>query len=191
MSQCEHDYICNEYSKICTNCGLQETILTLDNYNVYSAPILKTYDRRHRFKLKLQKLLLLHSGPKFSEPVWKILEKGSMDTIVELRMVLRNSNLKQKHYDTIRLFAKIFCKIQIDIEQDPYVLLQTMFKEFEEIHFAWKRTVNDLFFSSDWLLRMLVKKYCPKLIVFLKPATSVLRNQKYSAMLNTIQTISK
>jgi len=186
MLECSHEYTCNLFSKICIRCGIQSTVLNLDTYNVFSAPILKSYDRRHRFKVKLHKVLMLHTGPKHSEPVWNVLEANEMKTITELRTVLRNSKLKQKHYDSIRLFAKIFCKINVDLPQDPYVLSQTMFRDFEEIHFAWKRNPHDLFFSSDWLLRMLVAKYCSKLLLFLKPATSETRNKKYTDMLTTI-----
>jgi hypothetical protein len=186
MLECIHEYTCNDYSKICVNCGIQTPVLTIDHYNVFSAPILKSYDRRHRFKIKLAKILLIHTGPKHSEPVWKTLEHHHMDTVLDIRTTLRNSSLKQKHYDSIRLFAKIFTKIQVYIKQDPYDLSQTIFADFEEIHFAWKRNPQKMFFSSDWLLRMLVKKYCPELIVFLKPATSEIRNKKYTEMLQTI-----
>lgn len=185
---CTHQYLFTNFSQICTICGIETPILNLDVYNVYSAPMTKNYDRGQRFKLKVEKLLLLHSGPKSSEPVWRVLEEHVEHLLhpMDIRTCLRKSKIKSKHYDCIHLFSKIFCNVFHEV-QDHTTILATILKRFQDIYFNWKLKIGTgLFFSSDWLLRHLVSNLCPDLVVFLKPKTSQNRHDKYVKMLQTI-----
>ena len=182
-------FISNEYSKICLKCGVQVPILNIDSYNLYSAPIIKSYNRSNRFRTKLEKLLLINTGPKSTEPVWKVLEKkrSEIKSIADLRITLRKASLKQKHYDSIRIFSKIFCGIDAQVEE-VHSLCETILTDFENILFAWRKKYEetDLFFSSDWLLRFLITRHKQdQLLQFLKPSSKS-RNQKYVKMFHTI-----
>ena len=68
---CKHTFLDLGYSVVCQHCGLQERVLPLDTYSKYSAPLFRGYDRLQRFKLKVDKLLGFHNGPKCSDPVWE------------------------------------------------------------------------------------------------------------------------
>ena len=187
---CSHQFILTDYCKICTLCGLQKKVLCLETFNQYSAPISKNYSRAHRFKLKTEKLLLINSGPSANEAVWQLLEthRDSLHTVADVRLCLRASDVKNKHYDCVRLFSKIFCNINVDVT-DVHGVRKNMLDDFNTIYHSWTNHFdNGLFFSSDWLLRHLINKHCPKLHVFLKPKTSKCRDLKY---INMLQTISK
>jgi hypothetical protein len=191
MCFCNCRKIRTEYSTICVGCGSEVSYLKCDTYNVYSAPITKNYSRSHRFRQKVKKLLLIDSAPRFSDQVWKYLEcnRGELSCVKEIRKKLRQAtHIKQKHYDSVRLFHTVFCKEDASVVvENPYELLNIIMSEFEDVYMKWaKRFTDGLFFSSDWLLRRIVLKTCPELMHFLKPATSISRNNKYEQMIQTI-----
>ena len=183
---CEHKFIKTTYSKICEICGTESFILNLDTYNIFSAPISKSYDRKQRFKIKIDKLFLLHNGPNIKDDIWKALENNHFSTPQSIRDFLRHAKLKNKHYDCLRLFSKLFAKYEIQVE-DSTALRNQILSDFDEIFFKWNSIIQSgLFFSSDWLLRKYITEYCPELFVFLKPKTSTNRHCKYVDMFQTI-----
>ena len=143
-----------------------------------------------RFCIKLDKLLLIHSGPSFKDEIWERLKKQQFRTPNDIRIFLRNeSNLKSKHYDCIRMFSKIFANFHVATKQNVCDIKVHIQHDFSNLLFQWKHLYfGGLFFSTDWLMRMYVLKYCPELLVFLKPKTTSNRDEKYVKMYQTIST---
>ena len=190
MCNCTAQKIKTQYSVICSECGSETPFLVCDFYNVFSAPIQKNYSRSHRFQQKVKKLLLIDSTPKSSDKIWQYLESNRVDLVdvASIRKKLREAtHIKQKHYDSIRLFYTVFCGQPRLIISEPHKLLDRIMQDFDDIFVKWSGYYQDgLFFSSDWLLRRIVSNHCPELMCFLKPATSASRNSKYEKMLQTI-----
>ena len=187
---CQHILVTTSHSEICTKCGKENQLLKLDTYNVYSAPISKSYDRRQRFFIKVDKLLLIHSGPKEKDAIWKALEGNSFKNPSDIRFHLRHkTKLLCKHYDCIRTFSKIFAQFDVQTKRSVHHIKADIQRSFQQILYGWnKYFFGTLFFSTDWLLRRFVKRYCPELVVFLKPIPKSNRSLKYVEMLQTIST---
>ena len=150
------------HSRICSDCGVENIFLKMDTYNIFSAPILKSYDRTQRFLVKLDKLLLIHSGPNIKDPIWAVLKKQCFKTPRDIRFFLRHyKNLKTKHYDCIRLFSKLFANFNIKPKKSVHEIRANVNKHFASLLYDWKRVCDEgLFFSTDWLMRKYVKKFC-------------------------------
>jgi hypothetical protein len=186
---CVHSWLFTDYCKICARCGLEEEILNLNQYNKFSAPLHRGYDRCSRFKIKLFKLYGRHAGPKVKDPVWGKLEalKHTLHNPKHIRKALRSLNLKNKHYDCIRIFSDIFTPYRVTL-RNPLEELNTILFKFRAIHSTWKaQTPNEPFFSYDYLLRYLLNEVHSPLIIYCKPPTSKRRRIKYEKRLKVIR----
>ena len=181
----EEDFIFTDYSKICTGCGRELPILKLDSFNLFSAPLMKTYSRKLRFKIKVSKILGLHSGPKITDPIWKYLSEQPMENPNDVRHAIRTSNLKYKHYDCIRLFSNIFTPFKI-ITGDVRNIEKLLMHDFDKIFIKWSQGEKASFFSYDWLLRYFLTKIDSPLLVYMKPLICLKKHKKYLMKYNCL-----
>ena len=185
---CTHSFIETSYSKVCVLCGIETPVLCLDAFNLYSAPLERSYSRLARFQSKVERLLGV-TCPRNADPVWEYLEQRSLSTPSDIRIALRISSLKDKHYDSIR----VFCDCFTDFKCAAYDHAQThsfLLRQFEFLHNAWSASFSDKhFFSYDWLLRHFLEHMKSPLVDYLKPATSKRRAKKYLLKLQSIQCV--
>ena len=177
------------YSVICVNCGTTTRSLGLDKFNLYSAPLQRSYERESRFMTKVDKLLGIIT-PKINDPIWELLSKcpDNLDNSTQVRAILRNSTLKDKHYDCVRSFTLIFSTLTYTEEFDPQLTRTILKNKFRNIHRRWS-SCSKSFFSYDWLLRMFLTEMESPLLKFLKPKTSKRRSKKYEVMLSGLSKI--
>lgn len=175
---CCDEFIFTEYSKICVSCGRERPILRLDSFNLFSAPLMKTYSRKLRFKIKVSKILGLHTGPKITDPIWKYLSEQMLETPHDVRHAIRTSKLKYKHYDCIRVFCDIFTSFKV-VAGDVRVLQKQLLHDFDTIFAKWLQTERDGFFSYDWLLRYFLTNIDSPLVVYMKPLICLKKHKKY------------
>ena len=184
---CNHKWLHTSCTRVCKDCGLEKRLLLLDTYNVNSAPIERGYNRRQRYKVKVDKLLGLHCGPKYDDPVWGHLAKHkvTLNTPFDIRECLRSSSTKNKHYDNVRTFSDAFCT-DFRVEYCQVAVKRFLMDSFDELYAGWNRRNEESFFSYAWLLRFFLEQIDSKLIVYLKPKTCKRRNAKYLQKLNLI-----
>ena len=185
---CEHKWLVTNCSRVCGMCGVERSVLRLDSWNKYSAPLSRNYDRKHRFSIKVNKLLGIHSGPPYWDAVWKMLEDtGPFHSPASIRTAIRNSRLKTKHYDCLRIFCDAFTTLRTPIET-PHRLKNYLESCFHIVHSCWLRAqLEDGFFSYDFLLRYFLEQIESPLLVYLKPRTNKRRLHKYMIKFAFIQ----
>ena len=189
MTCCSHSWMFTDHSKVCRDCGLERLVLRMDRYWKHSAPLNRGYDRSGRFKVKLDKLFGLHTGPPFADPIWEQLQavRHKLSSPSDVRRTLRSIRLKNKHYDSLRMFCDTFTKFKV-VVPNPVQLKERLLRRFREIHTAWSaRIPHKPFFSYDFLLRYLLVEANSSLLAYCKPATSRRRQQKYLEKLRIIQ----
>ena len=179
---CLHQTVDTGYSNVCVLCGTEQFTLCLDSYSPTSAPITRPYDRVHRFCAKVDRLLGTHMPPPH-DPVWAYLvAKSGLHGPETIRSALRESNIRNKHYDSVRTFCDVFTPYKCG----AYHHVRTrefLKKEFELVHYKWSKKGLVKFFSYDWLLRHFLEKISSPLLVYLKHPTSTRRSRRYVAML--------
>ena len=188
---CQHTYVYSSWSKTCTLCGLETYFLSLDKYNVFSAPLERGYNRTQRFRIKLDKLLALHSGPNCLDPIWSYLDKHKlfMNTPFDVRQTIRRSKLKQKHYDAVRIFTDSFTNFRVSINTTPIILKKRLLHKFDDLYIKWVQMNDSSFFSYDWILRFFLEAEHSPLVAYLKPKTCRKRDSKYRDKLNDFKKV--
>ena len=188
---CLHSFLFTGYSRICRNCGVEQSELHLDKYNACSAPLERGYNRRQRFKTKVTKLLGLHSGPPFKDPIWKHLatHRVTLNTPADCRECLRHAVVKNKHYDSVRTFSDTFTSFRVTVDQQH--TYSEMLTRFDKVFSMWTYYNQPSFFSYDWLLRYFLEAIQSPLVVYLKPPTCRTRHDKYINLLETIRSLRK
>ena len=185
MCNCGCLFVYTEYSQICTECGTETECLKLDTYSNNSAPLVRPYERHNRFASKLDKLLGW-SHPTESSEVWKIFKNKKPANPSDVRKILRESKIKMKHYDCVRVFTDAFTKFRCQ----PYDALQTrnhLIRRFAIVYSEWSKSFHEKFFSYDWLMRVFLEEINSPLLVYLKPKTSKRRGKRYKKMLNDLK----
>ena len=187
---CEHKYVYFSSLKVCIACGITTRELCLDTFNLNSAPLYRGYNRRSRFSLKVRKLLGLHGGPGYDDPVWRWLDSQrlTLNSPFDVRASLRTSPLKNKHYDSMRVFCDVFTDFKTILNPDP--IKRRLFYKFDRMYAKWNSAQIDKFFSYAWLLRKFLNEIDCPLVCYLKPPTCKRRDAKYTLMLNSLQTTS-
>jgi len=187
---CEHNWLDTGHTKVCCECGLEEKVLTLNVWNKYSAPLNKQYDRCGRFRMKVDKLLGTHRGPKYTDLIWTVLSKAkeTMHTPHDIRTTIRNSRLKSKHYDCVRIFSDIFTSFRLKATVDVEATKLFLVTMFEDVHHMWLSANRSecSFFSYDFLLRYFLEQYSSPLVIYLKPKTNKKRLLKYMTKLKKL-----
>ena len=186
---CKHVYVYQSWCKTCTLCGLESYFLALDTYSVFSAPLERGYSRIQRFKIKVDKLLGLHSGPNCVDPIWKHLDsrKLFLNTPFDVRQCIRRSKLKLKHYDCIRIFTEAFTNFTVPTNTTSLILKETLIEMFDKLYYKWIQVNKNSFFSYDWVLRYFLENMKSPLVVYLKPKTCRQRDLKYRTRLNNFE----
>lgn len=184
---CKHHFLYTDCTKVCKECGIEHIVLRVDMYNVFAAPLNRGYNRRQRFKIKVDKLLGLHSGPQCQDPVWKHLDNRqlTLNNPFDVRECLRASKLKNKHYDNIRSFTDAFTSFKV--AHDQTTIKSYLLKSFDDMFGRWISMNQDSFFSYAWLLRFFLEKIHSQLTVYLKPQTCKRRHAKYITKMASIQ----
>ena len=185
---CKHVFVYTSWCKTCTLCGSESYFLALDTYSVFSAPLERGYSRIQRFKIKIDKLLALHSGPNCGDPIWKYLDsrKLFLNTPFDVRQCIRRSKLKLKHYDCIRIFTDAFTNFRVNTS-NSLVLKNTLVDLFDKLYYKWMQLNKNSFFSYDWVLRYFLENMKSPLVVYLKPKTCRQRDLKYRTRLNNFE----
>ena len=144
---CKHTFLFTSHSKVCTSCGNEEPVLTLDVYNTYSAPLLKGYERTVRFRQKTDKLLYLRNPPPRDCPIWLFLKNQSMCSPQDIRTALRRYKGKNKHYDSIRMFTRVFTQFRVATQRNVIELDTRLSELFGCVLRFWRMNSNIPFFS--------------------------------------------
>ena len=174
MFCCEERCIQTNFSFICRECGRErrsfQQDMFLPGYNrCFSSMNPTLYSRRYRFLSLLQKACGHNSGPASSDPVWEKLEKGApYHTITELQKVLSQTPFKNKRYDSLPCFSRVFLGAQIAV---PPNVVQKIMRSFDKIEQNWRKSGVKRFFSYYYLLEILLSragytdclKFCKKL----------------------------
>ena len=184
----EHKWVFFSCFKVCRQCGVANSTLVLDTFNINSAPLFRGYNRRSRFSLKVRKLLGLHSGPEYDDPVWKYLDsqKVTLNSPFDVRAALRGSPLKNKHYDSLRSFCDVFTDFRSDV-LTPDPIRRSLLFMFDRMYARWNSSGMEKFFSYAWLLRRFLKEINCSLVIYLKPKTCKRRDIKYSEMMSMLE----
>ena len=189
---CEHRFLETSYTRVCVQCGLEQLTLSLDKYAVHSAPLAKGYERSVRFRQKIDKLLCLQNAPPPSCPIWEYLNKQNMTCPTDVRRALRRYKRKNKHYDCIRLFTRVFTGFRVVIKQTPPRLNEQLTNKFNNVIRLWRRynMVAEMpFFSYDFLLRVFLEEMKCPLVVYCKPVTCQKRHARNNRRLNLISAL--
>ena len=124
----------SEYSTVvCTRCGI-ETQITLEPHEAscsrfeFTPPISRIYSRPDRWKTIVSKVVGHHSGPPRNDPVWAYLKQHSLfcTSPQNILLLLRKSSLKNKHYQCLHIFAKVFQKDYTPPTVSPNVVRQKL-----------------------------------------------------------------
>jgi hypothetical protein len=188
---CNHQFLETSYMRVCCLCGVEQTQLSLDKYAVHSAPLTKGYERTVRFRQKIDKLLCLQNAPPHC-PVWEYLSQETMTCPSDVRRALRRYKLKNKHYDSIRLFTRAFTKFRVKLKRDPPKISQLLTSAFSNVLRLWKRynVVRQMpFFSYDFLLRTFLEDIKCPLVAYCKPVTCQKRHARNNRRLCVISAL--
>ena len=174
------------YSVICKECGLEQHIIRIGNYSKHCSPLRSGYNRQQRWNLKINKLIGYHSGPTLTDPIWGYLKKNKhmLQTTFDVRQCIRNSNLKHKHYDSMRVFTDCFTnhRVLIDSVKTKDILIE----KFKFVNSRWNASGEKSFFSYCWLLRKFLTQMDSPLTIYLKPPTCQRRASKYKLLFEKI-----
>ena len=184
---CVHQWLHTSYTRVCRDCGIEHRTIRLDNFNIYSAPLERGYNRRQRYKVKVVKLIGLHSGPNYEDPIWVYLDKHkiTLNTPFDVRECLRSSALKNKHYDNVRTFSDAFTDFRTEYSQCSMKIY--LMRSFDNLYAGWCNRSEESFFSYAWLLRFFLEAVNSSLTVYLKPRTCNRRHAKYLSKINAIR----
>ena len=190
---CKHHFIHTSCTRVCVECGVEQVFLELDRYSAYSAPLNKGYQREVRFRQKIDKLISLQNAPPAKCPVWEHLKsRDSLKTPQDIRKALRTYKQKNKHYDCIRLFTRVFTPFRVHLKQNAVYLNQHLTRSFAEVLRLWSKynIQNTMpFFSYDYLLRYFLERLNCRLLVFCKPVTCQKRHTRNNERMKTILTL--
>ena len=111
--------------------------------------------------------------------------KGKVDTIQDLIRMIKKSNLRDKRYGSLHVFAKMFVTSykQPATPNNLIWLRKTILRRFEDYEFAHKRYCTNNFFNYRWLLAKLLKEFkLDEYLVFVKMLKCPIRCAYYETM---------
>lgn len=115
------------------------------------------YSRINRFKNYLYSVLGIHFGPGSTSPIWEHLKP--CQTMEELVKLLSRSPTKNKHYECLHSYAKVF--LANYMSPKPLLLreIEQVKKMFLDIQYAYAQIYGckTVFFSYPWLLHTILK----------------------------------
>ena len=160
--KCTHRFKHTPCTRVCVECGLEERSLKLDSYNAFSAPLCKGYRREVRFRQKIDKLIHLQNAPPTKCPVWEYLaSQKPFTTPSDIRKALRRYGEKNKHYDSIRLFTRVFTPFRVVVKRAYRLskMLNTMFARVVRLWNRYNLVTEMNFFSYDYLTRVFLEHF--------------------------------
>ena len=178
------------YSVVCTICGVEKPYISTKIQSYSTIPqthstIIAPYCRKHRFSCLLRKVIGVDSGPPPSDMVWQVLSQSapfkSTRCIIDC---LKNTDLKNKHYNNLHSFGKAFLTRYIPPETNPCNVQKIMYSLFDEVLFRWNRSSNNQsFFSYSWLMEKLFKiaGLFDNYSTYLKVLICPIRRRKYQS----------
>lgn len=176
----------------CTLCG---TILDmrhefLNGVENYIEPLqMCVYRRSKRFRDMLRKLVYPYPEQK-DQPILEFFLKQQYDTIQDLIVALKSSGIKDKRYQSIHVFGKLFVRNYNDVCALSSHEFDTLVRKFKDIEFRFiRRTANIPFFNYNWVLHKLlhnmnITRYDP----YLKKIKCKKRNLFYDILFNSLYT---
>ena len=178
----------------CTLCGsvVDRRPEFLNGVENYVEPIqMCVYRRSKRFTEMLRKLVYPCPEKKDDPILEKFLKrKKTFGTINEFIIALKNSGIKDKRYQSIHTFCKLFCSDYEPVRpltSHKFDLLIRMFKDVE--HRFTRLTAGIPFFNYNWLLsKILHSVNITRYDSFLKKIKCKKRNLYYEQLFNSLCT---
>ena len=194
---CEHELLQTDYhTRVCLLCGCERsyigTIKTENtSYRQSYVPWVTSYSRKKRFK-SMAECVLNPSPCYLDEPIFKILGfTARFDTVNSLLSKLKSLKLKDKRYQNLHLFCKLFVSSYKNTTHkfDFFHTIKQLTFRFEEIEFSFKRLFPaEQFFNYSWLLNAILfdhglRDFC----AYIKPLKCKKRCKKYTTMYHHIR----
>ena len=159
---CDTPLIQTNYTNVCPSCGVEKRTfdLFLPGYGQTHGRLRSstTYSRRYRFHSLLLKSVCFHSGPHCDDFVWKFLEERKpYANSGEIQKTLAKTTQKNKRYDMLPIFTKVFCKGLITKNANSRQI-RTAMRLFEALECRWKQSRMKRFFSYFYLLEQILRK---------------------------------
>ena len=186
-----HNVETNYYTVICTACGAER------NFGPHPEPVYsqnmalnRSYSRPERWKTLIYKLTGFHNGPNVADPVWAYLEKHKpFPGPQHILTALRSSGLRNKHYQSIFIFTKVFAPDFVLPTAEQSKLTNTLLKKyFESVFSLWNRYRKGApFFSYNWLIEQGIHYVGhTEFLPFLKKLLCKRRRQRYCSALSKL-----
>lgn len=191
---CPHkrNYISSYYTLICADCGRERSGGGLNPEPTFThmATLNRSYSRPERWKSLIYKLTGFHNGPNVTDPVWAYLEKlKPFKAPQQILSVLRKSPLRNKHYQSIFVFTKIFApEFKLPSAEQCKATNVLLKKYFECVFTLWNRYRKEApFFSYNWLIEQGIHYTGhTEFLPFLKKLLCKRRRQRYAHALSTL-----
>ena len=158
-------------STVCTNCGLEFfTDMYEQRVGVCTfAQLQNGYSRINRFKNYLYSVLGIHFGPSYTNPIWAHLKP--VKSIDELIKLLSSSTTKNKHYECLHSYAKVYLANYRPPAPLALRQIEQIKKLFLDVQYAYAQIYGSktVFFSYPWLLHTILQAMgCVDYLCFVK-----------------------
>ena len=194
MECCGSRCLQTNYSFICTRCGSEKMSYQPEMYlpgygRSYSAMNKSVYSRRYRFHALLLKACNHAHGPVATDPIWSILEKhrGTYKTHWDILKVLSKTAAKNKRYDALPCFCRIFLPDYFRPRAVSVKQIQQAMVLFDRVEKRWKATRHNRFFSYYYILELILKQIgCGDCLTTCKKLICLKRRAYYDNLLETL-----
>lgn len=180
----------------CIDCGLvvDDRCEYINGINNYVEPLqICLYRRSKRFEEMLRKLIYPSPEKKDDLILEKFLKCKQFDSIPQFLVSLKRSGIKDKRYQSMHTFAKLFVSGYETIKpllEREFKLCVNMFKDVE-YRFS-KRTSCIPFFNYNWLLTKLLHfMEITRFDLFLKKIKCRKRNEYYEKLFSSLCTMQQ
>ena len=149
-----------ECSLVCTSCGSENFSDMFENSMIVGvcnySQLQNGYSRINRFKNYLYSVLGIHFGPGSNSPIWQHLKP--CETIDDLMKQLSNSPTKNKHYESLHSYAKVFLVNYIPPKPLSLREIDQIRKLFLDVQYSYAQIYGSktVFFSYPWLLHTIL-----------------------------------
>ena len=149
-----------EFSIVCTSCGSEDFSDMFENSMIVGvcnyAQLQTGYSRINRFKNYLYSVLGIHFGPGCNSPIWQHLKP--CNNMGEMMKQLSNSPTKNKHYECLHSYAKVFLANYTIPKPLSLRNIEQVKKLFLDIQYSYAQIygAKTVFFSYPWLLHTIL-----------------------------------
>ena len=183
---CVHTFLSSDYNTlICRNCGLEkQASLSPSEGYTENMPLELGYSRYNRMFALLNKLFqpTLYGNPN-SRVVYEVL-KQQFENGTQLLKWLSKLSVKNKRYQNAHYYFSIHKPYKVPTPPCKSTVLKILsdFSKLEHRFECWKHHYKS-FFSYNWLLRQLLKKFELEMYLpFVKQIKCCKRKQLYNTM---------